>query len=156
MSLRQKQTTTILTTAFIACQYLTACGSSAPDTSKLPAVDDSRTSAVSAPEATSAPATAHKGMSNGQKMVILAGAAALYYMYKKNQEAHKAGTASEPQYYLSKNGRVYYREKGGRVHWVTPPTEGVQVPQSEASEYQQFQGYDNSTTGKTLTGLGNE
>jgi hypothetical protein len=117
-------------------------------------VDESRTSAASAPEAASAPV--HKGMSNGQKMVILAGAAALYYLYKKNQESHKAGNASEPQYYLSKNGRVYYREKGGRVHWVTPPTEGVQIPQSEASEYQQFQGYDNSTTGKTLAGIGSE
>ena len=99
---------------------------------------------------------ARKGMTNGQKVVVLAGAAALYYLYKKNQDAHKAGTTSEPQYYLSKNGRVYYREQGGRVHWVTPPADGVQVPQSEASDYQQFQGYDNSTSGKTLTGLSNE
>jgi hypothetical protein len=92
-------------------------------------------------------------MSNGQKVVLLAGAAALYYMYKKNQEARQAGNTSEPQYYLSKNGRVYYREKGGRVHWVTPPAGGVQVPATEASQYEQYQGYQGRDTGRNLAGL---
>jgi len=85
---------------------------------------------------------------------MLAGAAALYYLYKKNQQAHANGNTSEPQYYLSKNGRVYYRESGGRVHWVTPPKEGVMVPSSEADQYQQFAGYEGRTSGRDLAGIG--
>ena len=145
-----KHCLSVLCAAAIISPIISSCGSSTPSTANLPPVDDSnrQTAAVSAP--------AHKGMSNGQKVVLLAGAAALYYMYKKNQESHQAGNSTEPQYYLSKNGRVYYREKGGRVHWVTPPQDGIQVPQSEASQYQQLQGYAGSTTGRDLSGMSQE
>jgi hypothetical protein len=93
-------------------------------------------------------------MSNGKKVALLVGAAALYYMYKKNQEAKQHGNISEPQYYLSRNGRVYYREAGGRVHWVTPPSSGIQVPIAEASQYQDFQGYEGRSSGRDLVGMG--
>jgi hypothetical protein len=92
------------------------------------------------------------GMSTGKKVVLLAGAAALYYLYKK----HKAAAAQEGpdgQYYLSKNGRVYYRDAEHRAHWVTPPPSGISVPASEAAEYREFQGYDNKSSGRDLTGL---
>jgi hypothetical protein len=85
------------------------------------------------------------GMSNKQKMVMLAGAAALYYMYKKNQNSQQG-----PQYYLSKNGRVYYRDAQGRAHWVTPPREGIYVPAQEAYQYREFQGYNNNPHGRDL------
>src|SRR5262249_7766801 len=49
-----------------------------------------------------------KGLSTGQKVAILAGAAALYYLYNKHKNAQ--GTGKQGQYYLSKNGRVYYRD----------------------------------------------
>ena len=45
-------------------------------------------------------------MSTKKKLVLLAGAAALFYMYKK----HQAKAGQQIQYYRSKNGRVYYRE----------------------------------------------
>jgi hypothetical protein len=93
-------------------------------------------------------------MSTGQKVILLAGAAALYYMYQKNQQAHAKGNTGEPQYYLSKNGRVYYREAGGRVHWVTPPKEGIMVPSEEANQYQQFEGYQGQASGRDLAGIG--
>ncbi len=94
-------------------------------------------------------------MSTKSKVVVLAGAAALYYLYKH----HKSTTATEgeqSQYYLSKNGRVYYRDADHRAHWVTPPPSGIQVPTAEAAQYQRFQGYDNQTTGSDLTNLGND
>ena len=97
-----------------------------------------------------------KGMSTGTKMAILAGAAALYYMYKKNKEKRAQNVSSEPQYYLSKNGRVYYRDNTGRAHWVTPPQQGIQVPWAEAQQYQQFQGYNWNTSGRDLVGLGSD
>ncbi|MEZ0326806.1 MAG: hypothetical protein ACAH95_12970, partial [Fimbriimonas sp.] len=81
-----------------------------------------------------APQQEKKGMSTGTKMAILAGAAALYYMYKKNKEKRAQNVSSEPQYYLSKNGRVYYRDNTGRAHWVTPPQQGIQVPWAEAQQ----------------------
>jgi hypothetical protein len=97
-----------------------------------------------------------QGMSTGTKVAILAGAAALYYMYKKNKEKRAQSVSSEPQYYLSKNGRVYYRDNTGRAHWVTPPREGIQVPYAEAQQYQDFQGYNWNPNGRTLAGLGSD
>lgn len=92
-----------------------------------------------------------KGLSNKQKVVILAGAAALYYLY--NQHKNKQAEGAEGQYYLSKNGRVYYRDAQHQVHWVTPPAEGIQVPETEAQRYRDFQGYNNRPTGRDLTDL---
>jgi hypothetical protein len=74
-------------------------------------------------------------MTTGQKVLLLAGAAALYYMYKKHQNAK--GTGPQGQYYRSKNGQIYYRDAKGGVHWVTAPQQPIQVP---ADEYQQVTG----------------
>jgi hypothetical protein len=113
-----------------------------------PAVDDTR-GGVAAREM---PAPDKPGMSTSKKVVILAGAAALYYLYKHHKNAaQKEGV--DGQYYLSKNGRVYYRDAEHRAHWVTPPPAGITVPESEAAEYREFQGYDNRTTGRDLSTL---
>jgi len=113
-----------------------------------PAVDDTR-GGVAAREL---PAPDRPRLSTGKKVVILAGAAALYYLYKHHKNAAQKEGA-EGQYYLSKNGRVYYRDAEHRAHWVTPPPEGIAVPESEAAEYRGFQGYDNRTTGRDLSDL---
>jgi hypothetical protein len=105
------------------------------------------------PRPAAAPAPTHSGLSGGQKLVLLAGAAALYYLYRRHQNA-AAQTGEAGQYYLSKNGRVYYRDAEHRAHWVTPPPGGIPVPADEAAGYAAFQGYDNRTTGRDLTGLG--
>ena len=132
------------TAMLLTCALATgACGRSDPP----PPVDDTVHGG--------APAAEKSGMSTRNKVVVLAGAAALYYLYKH----HKTSTAAEgvdSQYYLSKNGRVYYRDAEHRAHWVTPPPSGIQVPASEAGEYQQFQGYDNRTTGNDLSNLGSD
>jgi len=79
---------------------------------------------------------ARQGLSTKQKVVLLAGAAALYYLYRKHQNAQ--GQGPEGRYFLSKNGRVYYRDmKTGAFHWVDPPTQPIAVP---AQEYQQYTG----------------
>jgi hypothetical protein len=91
-------------------------------------------------------------LTNTQKVVLLAGSAALYYLYNKHKNSQEQGP--QGQYYLSKNGRVYYRDAQHRAHWVTPPTEGIKVPESEAQQYRDFQGYDNRATGRDLVGLG--
>lgn len=124
-----------------------ACGKEAPPAP----VDDTRASQTQPNSAT----VTKSGVSAGQKVVLLAGAAALYYMYKHHQTAGSA-TGPESQYYLSKNGRVYYRDADHRAHWVTPPTEGVRVPESEAPQFRQFQGYDGSASGRDLTGISND
>jgi hypothetical protein len=126
-----------------------------------PAVDDTQSSGTQrqAPDydyqARPAPQPEQRsGMSKGAKTaVVLAGAAALYYLYKRHQNAQQA-TGVDGQYYLSKNGRVYYRDADHRAHWVTPPAGGITVPAEEAAEFHDFQGYDNRTTGRDLTGLG--
>lgn len=146
-----KRTSKVIATTLsglLMLPFLNACGSQetyAPP----PPVDDTRGGQV-APPPTSRP-QAQRGLSTGQKVAILAGAAALYYLY--NQHRNRQGQGPNGQYYLSKNGRVYYRDAQGRPHWVTPPSEGIRVPESEAGRYQDFQGYNGRSTGRDLSDL---
>jgi hypothetical protein len=113
-------------------------------------------SSAGSPYGSSGPGTAppaHKGLSTGQKVAILAGAAALYYLYQHHKQAQ--GEGKQGQYYLSKNGRVYYRDpKTHQPIWVTPPPGGIQVPADEAQQYSQYQGYNNQPSGDTFGGYG--
>lgn len=95
-----------------------------------------------------------RGLTNTQKVAILAGAAALYYLYNKYK--NRQGHGSQGQYYLSSNGRVYYRDAQRRVHWVTPPPGGIRVPEAEARQYRDFQGYNGRTSGRDLRDLVND
>lgn len=129
-----------------------ACGKSAPP----PPVDDTHTTQGqlnSGPVNNGSSTPKAEGMSTGTKVVLLAGAAAAYYLYKKHQTA-SATSGPDGQYYLSKNGRVYYRDADHRAHWVTPPPDGIRVPESEANDYRQFQGYNGRSEGRDLAGLG--
>ncbi|MBD2579523.1 hypothetical protein [Oscillatoria sp. FACHB-1406] len=141
----------LLLTTLLTFPVLSACGSSKQTSAPPPPVDDSRAGGVEPNRAPSPSPQAKKGLSNTQKVVILAGAAALYYLY--NQHRNKQEQRPQGQYYLSKNGRVYYRDAQHRAHWVTPPPEGIKVPETEAARYRDFQGYNNQTTGKDLIGL---
>lgn len=122
--------------------FLAGCGSPAPP-----------------PQTTMPPnqPVASGGMSTSQKLKLLAGAAALYYLYNRYKKQNAAKLQGQNvQYYLSKNGRVYYRDPANpkNVVWVTPPPQQVDpisVPANEASQYQQFQGYERSTSGKDLS-----
>jgi hypothetical protein len=118
-------------------------------------VEDTSAIAQAAPNARPQDRTQdRRGLSTGQKVAILAGAAALYYLYQRHR--NRQGHGAEGQYYLSKNGRVYYRDAQRRVHWVTPPPEGIRVPEAEASQYRDFQGYNGRSTGRDLRDLAND
>ena len=148
MSSLQRATARLILVCFSLLIFGCSGGNRNSQQANLPPIDDSRgrpTQPIPQP-------TTDKKLMTKKNMVILAGAAALYYMYKKHKTAPPQGDA-QSQYYLSKNGRVYYRDSGGRAHWVTPPREGISIPASEAAEYQQFQGYNNSSTGRDLVGL---
>ena len=130
---------------------LAGCGSPAPT--------------AQAPNQRTAPGrqAANPGMSTRQKATLLAGAAAMYYLYRKYQrdnaaklqQASAAAPGGKIQYYRSKKGGyIYYRDpQTKQAIRVTPPQSQVtsmQVPQNEAAEYSQFQGYNNAPTGETL------
>lgn len=134
--------------------FFTAC-SNTRDSAVPPPVDDTRTETTrqTAPVGQSQQ-TKKKGLSTGQKIAILGGAAALYYLYTQHKNKQEKG--AQGKYYLSKNGRVYYRDAQNRAHWVTPPAEGIRVPESEAQKYRDFQGYNNSESGRTLEDLTKE
>jgi len=93
-----------------------------------------------------------QGMSGKQKMMLLAGAAALYYMYNKRKNA----SAGQVQYYRSEtSGRIYYRDpKTKQPIFVSPPRQPIQVPMEEAQQYQGYQGYNNQTSGQQYGGYG--
>lgn len=136
----------LILTALLALPLFTACGGN-QNSATSPPIDDTRGGTQPYPSQPQA----KKGLSTGQKVAILAGAAALYYLY--NQHKNKQGEGANGQYYLSKNGRVYYRDAQHRAHWVTPPPEGIRVPEAEARQYRDFQGYNNRPTGRDLTQL---
>jgi hypothetical protein len=141
----------LLLTTLLTFPFVSACGASQQSSAPPPPVDDTRAGVQT--NRTPGPSPQVKpGLSNTQKVAItLAGAAALYYIY--NQHKNKQEQGPQGKHYLSKNGRVYYRDAQNRAHWVTPPPEGIKVPESEAAAYRDFQGYNNQTTGKDLTSL---
>jgi hypothetical protein len=138
----------VLLSALLMVPLLSSCGGGSQKASVPPPVDDTVGRTVS--DRTNQ-TEAKKGMGTGQKVALLAGAAALYYMYNQHKNAPQEG--AQGKYYLSKNGRVYYRDAEHRAHWVTPPAEGIRVPESEAQKYREFQGYNRSATGRDLTGI---
>lgn len=140
----------LVLTLLLTVPFLSACGGSRSNSS-LPPIDDTRGGTVSTTRPVNQPEAKKKGMSTGQKVAVLAGAAALYYIY--NQHKNKQEQGPEGKYYLSKNGRVYYRDAQNRAHWVTPPSGGIRVPESEARQYRDFQGYNNRATGRELSDL---
>ena len=142
--------TALLLSALLTMPLFAGCGQK--QASVPPPVDDTRTtSTATAPN--TAPTVKKKGLNNVQKgAIVLAGAAALYYLYNQHKHA-QAQTGANGQYYLSKNGRVYYRDANHQAHWVTPPPNGITVPAEEAQQYRDYQGYDNQATGRDLKSL---
>ncbi len=141
-----------LLSALLIVPTITSCGGGGSRTAAPPPVNDTTGRTVSNVPVNGQPQAQKKGLSTGQKVAILGGAAALFYLYQKNKNKQKEG--AEGKYYLSKDGRVYYRDAEHRAHYVSAPASGIQVPESEAQQYRDFQGYNNSTTGRSLTGVG--
>lgn len=139
----------VVLSALLLVPILSSCGGGSR-TAAPPPVDDTIGRQVSNTNPANQP-QAKKGLSTGQKVAILAGAAALYYLY--NQHKNAQGEGAQGKYYLSKNGRVYYRDAQHRAHWVTPPPEGIQVPESQAQQYRDFQGYNGRSTGRDLSDI---
>jgi hypothetical protein len=140
----------MLLSALLTLPLLTSCGGGGSRNASVPPpVDDTAGQTVSNNRPPATQPQVKKGLSTGQKVAILAGAAALYYLYNKHKNAQ--GSGAQGKYYLSKNGRVYYRDEQGRAHWVTPPQGGIRVPESEAQQYRDFQGYNGRNTGRDLT-----
>ncbi len=130
---------------------LAGCGSPAPPatTGSMPPSQQMSRPAMSAPN----PNRPSLGLSGKQKVVLLAGAAALYYYYQKSKKATAAKYPGQAiQYYLSKNGGIYYRDpKNPRnAIFVTAPTKTVSIPANEAQVYSGVRGYNNQTTGNGL------
>lgn len=145
---RGNRLTAVILSALLTMPLFVGCGQ--PQASVPPPVDDARTTTTT-PSAT--PAAPKKGLNRVQKgAIVLAGAAALYYLYNRQKNA-KAEAGANSKYYLSKNGRVYYRDANRQVHWVTPPPNGIQVPAEEAQQYRDYQGYNNQPTGRDLTSV---
>ena len=148
---RGSRTTAMFLAALLTMPLFAGCGSKQANVP--PPVDDTRTAANTNAAPNAAPTVQKKGMNNVQKgAIVLAGAAALYYLYNQHKHSQEQAGANG-KYYLSKNGRVYYRDAKHQAHWVTPPSNGISVPAEEAQQYRDYQGYDNRATGRDLTSL---
>jgi hypothetical protein len=83
--------------------------------------------------------------------VELRGDAALYYLYREHLTAE--GTGPQGRYYLSRDGRVFYKDAQGKEHTVNPPSDGLRVPRAAAQPYRDVRGYAGQQTGRDLSGL---
>jgi hypothetical protein len=88
---------------------------------------------------------------SGSATVELRGDAAVYYLYRH----HLANEGAGPQgrYYLSQDGRVFYKDAQDREHTVRPPSEGMRVPRADAEAYKDIRGYQGQQNGRDLRGL---
>jgi len=117
--------------------------------SKNNAADQTATSAPVAPvgamDTQPGAQPAKAGLSTKQKVVLLAGAALLYYMYTryKKQDAQAAqngGAGANPQLYREdkgpNKGAIYYRKNDANhsVVWLQAPAQGVQVDANQAQQ----------------------
>lgn len=131
---------------------LAGCGNNGADNSNAPTT--SAGGATNAPPSmTSAPPPAKPGLSTKQKVVLLAGAALLFYLYKRdvaqNAKAAQNGAGAKPQLYREEKGpnagAIYYRKNdpSHTVVWVTAPSGTVAVPADQVQQYlpdyQQYQ-----------------
>src|SRR5690242_19992454 len=86
--------------ASLALPVLAGCGGPSNNGANLPPIDDTRgTNASYTPPV---PEQSHQGMTTKQKIVLVAGAAALYWLYKHQKDQQ----GNQVQYYQSKNGRI--------------------------------------------------
>ena len=136
-----------LSASMVAPGLLAGCGGN--NQAAAPPLDATRGQAPMQP----AMQQPRQGMSGKQKVVLLAGAALLYYMYKKRRDASNQPLPSGAQYYQSKNGRIYYRDpRTKQAIYVTPPRQ-LSVPESELQDVQglnQYQGYGGGNSGSGL------
>jgi hypothetical protein len=77
--------------------------------------------------------------------------AALYYLYR--QHLTNEGAGPQGRYFLSQEGRVFYKDGQGREHTVNPPSEGLRVPRAAADPYRDVRGYAGRQNGRDLRGL---
>jgi len=85
------------------------------------------------------------GMTGKQKVVLLAGAALLFYLYKRyqsqNAAAQNGGAGGKPQLYREEKGpnkgAIYYRKNDANhtVVWLQAPAQGVNVPADQVQQY---------------------
>lgn len=95
-------------------------------------------------------APAKRGLSTKQKAVLLAGAALLFYLYKRDQANNAAAAAAQnggsampaghPQLYREdapgpNKGAIYYRDANHKVVWLSAPAQGVQIPADQVQQY---------------------
>lgn len=142
-----RPTALLLSVSMVVPTILAGCGGAPQQTAMTPppGMENPRNAPVAQPR---------QGMSTGKKVALLAGAAALYYIYKKRQAAQQEA-GPNGKYFLSKNGRVYYRNlKTGDFQWVSPPRQPIQVPMDEAAQYQEYAGFNNRSNGRSFGGYG--
>lgn len=148
-----KPTTLLLSASLIVPPLLAGCGGGATDQTANVPPPPMENPSMNAPVA-----QPKQGMSTGKKVALLAGAAALYYIYNKRKNKAESAKGPDGKYFISKStGRVYYRNlKDGSFQWVSPPKTPIQVPVEQAREYQNYSGYNNQNTGRGFGGYGGD
>lgn len=147
--------TLLLSASLVVPPLLAGCGSASQQTTTAPPPPGMGNSRMENPR--NAPVAQPKqGMSTGKKVALLAGAAALYYIYNKRKNKAESAKGPDGKYFISEStGRVYYRNlKDGSFQWVSPPKQPIRVPIEEARNYQGYAGYNNQNSGRGFGGYG--
>jgi len=141
---RAPRASRLIALALVASLALPTLAVTAGCGSKNNASDQTATSApVDATNAQPNAPPAKAGLSTKQKVVLLAGAALLYYMYTryKKQDAQAAAQGNaKPQLYREdkgpNKGAIYYRKNDANhtVVWLQAPAQGIQVDANQAQQ----------------------
>ena len=141
----------LVATSLTLPTILAGCGGGAQQTASAPPPPGMPNSRPNAPIA-----QPRQGMSTKQKVMLLAGAAALYYIYNKRKAKAAQEAGPTGKYFMSEStGRVYYRDlKTGKFQWVSPPAQPIRVPAEEAQQYSGYAGFNNRNDGRGFGGYG--
>lgn len=92
-------------------------------------------------------------LEEGQEFALLTGPAALYHLYRENQQQLRDRVPMTPLYRITPEGHVFFTDEDGHLNFVMPPPGGVRIPMEQASHYRNFQGFNRSESGRDLVGL---
>lgn len=87
--------------------------------------------------------------SNGKKVVVeLTDSALLYWLWKTNPQQD----GQDVEYFRSdSNGQLYYRDKSGQSHLITPDPKGYAVAEEDLPEVKKYKGFKKQTTGERFS-----
>ena len=148
-TLRTSRLIALIVAATLALPTLAVTAGCGPKASDQAATQSNGTAPMnSTPMSNASTNSAKPGLTGKQKVVLLAGAALLFYLYQRDKKLNAAAASqnggaapSGKQLYREEKGpnkgAIYYRKNDTNhtVVWLSAPKQGVEVPADQVNQY---------------------